>query len=268
MKKTAIFVLWTFLLSVPSIASSEVTQNDRLFQRPERDGAVVQKYWLDTAVTFQQWDFGRDDAEVWTFGPTFITSLPSNRSIELGGRVDLMNFDPDGYGDESGLSDIDLWGKYQFLTGKDYLVSAGLLLTLPTGSEKIIHPRASGEVNVEMFAAGRYQVKPSLAAIAHVALRRNADMDIEVRNVKAEVDGELQMALGGGVIYEVTPELNLQGELNFATEAYDDFDSDIQLRVGADYEIKPDLLLRGGTSIGLDDGAPDLELSLRCLLLF
>ena len=107
-----------------------------------------------------------------------------------------------------------------------------------------------------------------LAVIAHAALRKNSDMDVEVNNVETEIDGEIQVAVGGGIIYEVTPDLNLQGELNAATEAYDEFDNDIQLRAGVDYQVAPDLRLRGGTAIGLDEGAPEWELTFQCAYLF
>lgn len=269
MKKTTIKVLWmTFMLILPMTVSAEVTQNDRLLQRPELDGAIVQKNWLETEFRFENWDFDGGDAEVWTFGPTFISPVLSNQFIELGGRFDIINFDPDGFESETGASDIDVWGKYQVFKSEDTMISVGLLMTLPTGSEKILHPRASGEVNGEIFSGGRYQISPSLTAIAHVGLRHNSDMDVEVGNRETEVDGELQAKLGGGVIYEATQKLNLQGELNYATEAYEDFDDDVRLSVGADYEITPVFLLRGGSSFGLDDGAPDWGMTFGGLFQF
>ncbi len=268
MKKITILGILVFLLAIAAAGSADVTQNDRLMQRPEWDGAVVQKNWVDGTLRFQQWDTDFGDADVWTLGPTFMTSLPANRSLEFGGRFDVIRYDPDDYSSENGLSDIELWAKYQFIKTADYMLSAGLLATLPTGSEDVLHPRASGEVNVEMFGAGRFQVTRTLALIAHAGLRQNSDMDVEVGNFDGEVDGELQVMAGGGAIFEVAPQLKLQGELNFATEAYEDFDNDIQLRIGVDYEMRPDLIIGGSSGIGLDDGAPELELAFRCAYLF
>ena len=254
--------------SSSALPSSGITQNDRLLQRPEWDGAIMQKYWAEGAVSYESWDFDGADSDVWDLGLTFITSLPNLRKLELGSRIDFLNVDMDGVGDESGISDIDVWGKYQVFATSDFLLSAGMLITLPTGSDEILHPKASGECNVETFAGARYQVNKLLAAIGHVGLRQNGDADVDVGPVKVEIEGELQIEIGGGVIYRATPQLLLQGEFNLASEAYDDFDNDIQLRGGADYALNPNLHLRGGASIGLDDGAPDLALTLRCAYLF
>ena len=268
MRRIILLSVWVALMAIPAIGLADLTQNDRLMQRPEWDGAVMQGPWIEGALSFQEWDSDLGEATVWTLGPTFVTSLPSNPDIELGGRVDLMYYDPDNFDSETGVSDIDIWGKYQFIKTPEYMLSAGLLLTLPTGSKEIVHPHASGEVNFEGFAAGRYRVDSQMALIAHVALRKNSDMDVEINSVEVEIEGEMQIAVGGGVIYEVTPDLNLQGELNAATEAYDEYDNDIQLRFGADYQVTPDLMLRGGTAIGLDEGAPEWELTFRCAYLF
>jgi len=268
MKKLLIISMMSIILGLAAISSADVTQNDRLLQRPEWDGAVVQQNWVDGTLRFQQWDTPFGDADAWTLGPTFITSLPANRLLEIGGRFNVIRFDPDDYSSENGLGDIELWGKYQFIKTSEYMLSAGLLVTLPTGSEDVVLPSASGEVNVEVFAAGRFQASRALALIAHVGARQNSDMDVDIGPYDGELDGELQFLAGGGVVFEVAPQLNLQGEINFATEAYDEYDNDIQFRVGFDYEIRPDLLIGGGTGIGLDDGAPEVEVAVRCAFLF
>lgn len=280
MKKSIFICLLSVLVSMPIIclaqppqssnafASSGITQNDRLLQRPEWDGAIMQKSWVEGAVSYENWDFDGADSDVWDLGLTFITSLPSLKKLELGGRIDFLNVDTDGIGDENGVSDMDVWGKYQIFTTSNLLLSAGLLITLPTGSEDILQPKASGECNVETFVGARYQVNKLLAAIGHAGLRQNSDADLDVGPVTVEIEGELQIEAGGGVIYQATSQLLLQGELNLATEAYEDFENDIQLRGGADYALNPNLHLRGGASIGLDDGAPDFALTFRCAYLF
>lgn len=257
-----------FLLVFPLTALAEITQNDRLLQRPEWDGAVMQQNWIDGAIRFQSWDNDVSDAKAWLAGPTFITSLPDLRSLELGTRLDVIHFDPDNSSSETGLSDIDIWGKYQFLNTPQAMMAAGLLFTLPTGSEDIILPHASGEFNAELFCGGRYLASNTISVIGHVSLRKNNDMDIKIGRFSGEVDGKLQMTMGGGAIFEVTPQLNLQGELNIATEPYDDFDSEILLSAGAEFSVDQNLSLRGGMSFGLDEGSPEGELSLGCAYSF
>ncbi|MDA8139205.1 MAG: transporter [Desulfobacteraceae bacterium] len=269
MKKLAIFSLLVLMVAVaPAISRADVTQSDRLLQRPEWDGAVMPSPWLDGGLTYEKWENDSYKADVWSLGGTFITSLKAVPQLELGTRLDIMNYDPNYSGSETGLSDIDAWGKYQVYKDSQVLVSAGLLVTLPTGSDEIVHPHASGEFNAEVFGAARYQANRLLALIGHLALRQNNDMDVKINNTTSRVDGKTQMAMGGGVIYQVNSQLNVQGELNFATEAYDDFENDIQLRGGLEYKLDRHLALRGGLSIGLADGAPDWALTFRCAYLF
>lgn len=267
-KHIFVAALAALILSMSLPVFAEVTPNDRLLRHPEWDGAIVRKPWLETAFTYQRWDSDRIEANAWSVGPTFISPWLSNRFIELGGRFDAIYFDPKGADSETGLSDIDVWGKYQLIKNGEYMLSVGALLTLPSGSDKIMLPRSSGEVNGEIFVGGRYNVNASLAMIAHAALRYNSDRDVIVRNIRTEVNGNSQFAVGGGAIYEVNSELNLQGEINFATEAYDNYDNDFRLGFGAGYELRPDILLKSGLGIGLDDGAPDWDLTVRCLILF
>jgi hypothetical protein len=125
---------------------------------------------------------------------------------------------------------------------------------------------------VEVFVAGRYQADRKTALIAHVAMRKNSDMDVAIETGfgrrRVEIDGELQLALGGAVIYEAAPQWNLIGEFNLATEPYDDFDNDIQLVGGAAYKFNQDLSFRGGVGVGLDDGAPQWEIMIGAAYTF
>lgn len=268
MKKYAILGLIMLLTAVPAISSADITQSDRLLQRPEWDGAVMTASLIDGGVTYEDWEDDGFDFTVWSLGGVFITSLPGVPNLELGGRLDFMNYDPDTGDSESGLSDIDLWGKYQLYRDAQMMISAGLLLTLPTGSDDILHPHASGEFNAEVFGAGRYQASRFLAIIGHLMLRQNDDMDFKIGSTEITFDGETQWGFGGGVIYEVNPQVNLQGELNFATEPYDNWEDDIQLRGGVEFNLSPAFTFKTGLSLGLDDGAPDWALTVRGAYLF
>lgn len=268
MKRNMMLWLLVFLFVLPVTTMADLTQNDRLMQRPEWDGAVMQTNYIEGTLRYQDWDLDYGDAEVWSVGPTFITSLPGNRKLELGGRIDIMNFELGSLDDETGLSDIDIWGKYQLIKDSQIMVSTGLLLTLPTGSEDIIHPHASGELNMELFIAARFHFSNVMAAITHVSIRKNNDMDVQIGDQEAEIEGETQLGFGAGVIYQVTPEINLQGEFNYATDAYDEFDDDIRLRGGVDLKVSQDLTLRSSLALGADDGAPEWEFMAGCAYMF
>jgi len=258
-----LWILLAVLLVVPVTGVAQVSPDTRLLQRVEWDGAVFTGAYLDGQFRYQKWD----NAKGWLIGPTFGLTFADLPELELGSRVFLVNMKPDGGSSETGIGDIDIWGKYQFLDDP-VLLSAGLLFTLPTGSEKVIHYNASGEFNVEFFGAARYYIDDIFALIGHLGLRINADADYKMNGVKSEIDGETQFMIGGGVIFEATRKLDILGELNFATEAYKDMDSQIELTGGVEYSFTEEFAGRGGIGIGLDDGSPDFELILAASLIF
>lgn len=269
--------LWVSLLIMVQMilfalpVGADISSNTRLLQKPEWDGAIISGNWLNGEFRYQQGEIGgNEDINVLALGATFATSLPDLPKLELGARAWLMHADYDHFDSEFGLSDIDCWGKYQFYNQNQLLLSAGLMLSLPLGSDGVVHPRASGELNIEAFAAARYQASTLLTFIGHIGIRNNGDMEFDLDgagpfgNSRGEFDGETQLEIGGGAIYQLQPNLNFLGELNIASEAYEDSDSDIGLTLGLDYLLRSNMTLKGGLGLGLDDGAPDIELIIGC----
>ena len=160
-----------------------------------------------------------------------------------------------------GFGDVDLWGKYQIIDDP-ILLAAGILFTLPTGGEKIVHPWATGEFNFEGFGAMRYYLNDTVALIGHLFLRFNSDMDVKVGSAKAELDGEVSFGIGGGAVVEVTPGLNVMGQLGIETERYKDADNNIEITGEAEYFVSENISINGGIGVGLDDMAPEFEIIL------
>ncbi|MDP8214433.1 MAG: transporter [Candidatus Euphemobacter frigidus] len=263
MVKKVCWAIALVLLLLPAVVEAQVSPDARLLQKAEWDGAVVTGPWLRGQFRYQKFD----KIKGWGLGPTYAMCIPNLERLEVGGRFWFLSMKPDGGSNESGMSDIDLWGKYQFLDDP-LLLSGGIMFTLPTGSEKVIHPWASGELNFELFGALRYYITDIFALIGHMGLRINGDADKKVGGQKIKYEGETQFELGAGMIYQVAPELNLLTELNLATEAYKDMDNDIELTGGAEYLINEMLSLEGGIGVGLDDGAPDFEVIVQANVLF
>ncbi len=256
-------VLLTFavcLLALPALAGAQVSPDARLIQNPELDGAVVSAPWVRGEFRYQKWDMSDLDANAMLVSPTFAMPLGMEK-MEVGGRTSVIIFDPDGGDNETGFGDIDLWGKYQIIDDP-ILLSAGILFTLPTGGEKIIHPWATGEFNFEAFGAMRYYLNDTVALISHLLLRFNADMDVKYGGAKGEIDGEASFGLGGGAIVELTPELNVSGQLEIETERYKDADNDIEITGAAEYSVSDNVSINGGIGVGLDDMAPEFEVIL------
>jgi hypothetical protein len=257
----------------------EVPDDGRLLQHPEWDGAVVSRPWLSTELRYQDWDSKGTD---FMLAPLFAMPVPRLDQLEIGVRFYLLHWDPDSdaYDDGFGMGDIDLWLKYLVLQTNNLETSCGLLVTLPLGDESIGNPVASGEFNFELFGGLRYHLNDAWAVLAHIGIRKNADMDVEYKNGGSDKwEGETQYQLSGGVICQVSPKLSVNGEFSYASNPYSTYsrqyfgrrayttsknndEDDIRLTGGAEYAIMKDLSIKGGIGIGLDDFAPEVEIIL------
>lgn len=255
------------LLLAPGLVLAQVTGDVRLIQDPRWDGATVNSgqggFWLLPQFRYQKWE----NSKAWLVGPVFAWSPKGLPALEAGTRFFLMNTDPKEGSSSTGFSDIDIWGKYQFLTDP-LMLSAGLSFTLPTGGEKMVHPWATGEFNFELFGASRYYISDILALVGHLGLRINADADKKIGGNKVKIEGETQFEFGAGIIWQAIEKLDLKAELNFATEPYKDTDNEIEITFAGEYFFSDRFSADLGIGIGMDDAAPDFELILGALILF
>ena len=256
MKK--IVMLTALGLFVALTSQAQVSPDSRLLQRPERDGAISTGPWGRAELHYQNWDWNN----TFLLGPIFSIPLMDER-LEIGARGYFIYFNPDFAADRGRCSDIDLWGKYMVLDDP-LLLSVGGLISLPTGSDKIGPPWASGETNLECFAALRHYVSREFVLIGHAGLRYNSN----IGKGWAKTDGKISLDFGGGAIFQITPELNILSELNVETERYKWADNAISLTGGFEYLLGQGLNLLGGLSVGLDEGSPDFELSAGLNYLF
>lgn len=258
--KAIMFGALVFSLTIPVLSRAQVSPNSRLYQRPEWDGAVVTGPWLRAEMRYQHWNFSHlRDTNAFSIGPTFALPISDTRA-ELGGRFWLISCDPDGADNATSLSDIDLWGKYQ-LIDDPFLLSIGVLTTLPTGNDKVTVPRATGEFNLEFFTGLRVYLTDLFAFIGHAGFRFNSDADIKYSDEsRFTVDGKASAGFGGGILFQAAPQLDIMMELNYESERYRHSHSDTELTGMLEYNVVENLSLSGGLGIGLDKMAPALEL--------
>ncbi len=258
--KAIFFGALVFSLAIPALSPAQTSPNTRLYQRPEWDGAVVTGPWLRGELRYQHWDLAHlSSANALCVGPTFALPISDSRA-ELGGRFWLISFDPDGGDNETNLSDIDLWGKYQ-LIDDPFLLSIGALTTLPTGNDKIVVPRSTGEFNLEFFTGLRAYLTDIFAVIGHAGFRFNSDADVKYSDEpRGSLDGKVSAGFGGGVLFEAAPQLDIMVELNYESERYRHAHSDTELTGMMEYNLTENLSLSGGLGIGLDNSAPEIEL--------
>jgi hypothetical protein len=181
--------------------------------------------------------------------------------FEVGAFVGFESLDPDGDDGESGLLDIDVYGRYNFepiqTDAADIYTTSGLLISLPVGSEDLLQET----LDVEGFGAARFAFDTFVLTGA-LGLRLNGDHERDGGGGQREIEGDLSVFLAGGGLVPISETVTLTGELDIETARFDGGESDVRLTPGIDVIAGETLHLRGGVGIGLSDGAPDLELIL------
>jgi hypothetical protein len=91
------------------------------------------------------------------------------------------------------------------------------------------------------------------------------ELDIDVPDIPGididnEIDGELSILFGGGLLYPVNETMTITGEFTFETDRYENGDSAVFLAPGIDYELASGMKIRGALALGLSDATPDFTL--------
>lgn len=231
-------------------AAADFVDITRPFIRYIEDAGFPEKMYGEGVFQYQAYDganailFGvQDDYRV---SPLMV----------VGGRFGFMSWSPDEGDGESGLVDLDVFGKYLLMDGPTTKMAAGVLLNLPIGSDKIL---GNSTFDIEAFGAMRYALE-KMVILGNFGFRLNGDYEIDTGFGTFDVDGELSILFGGGMLYPVNENVTITGEFTFETERYDGADGPIQLTPGVDYTLASGLKLRGALALGLSDGAPDFML--------
>jgi hypothetical protein len=242
--------------------SHKVDGEHRFLMRFAEDAAVVPSYWLEGQIWFQSnrppYEQAFDDltpsereaaGEADYLGVSPIFAINVAEDLEFGGRISLARRDPDAASTETGLTDLDLWGKIS-LVSDPVKISLGLLLSIPTGNRDRL--LGSGETNVEFFGGIRKDFE-HLTVAGHVGVRINQDQDFR----GGQAEGKNSLLVGAGLLFPAGEKIVLSAEWAYETERLDGLRSDSRLMGGLDYRLNENFLLRGGAGGGLARGAPD-----------
>jgi len=224
----------------------------RPFVRYIEDAGFPETMYGEGVFQYQSWD-GASAMMFGAQGDYLISPL-----MVVGARLGFMSWDPDAGDGESGLMDMDVFGKYLVIDGPEMKLAVGALLNLPIGTDKIF---GNSTFDIEAFGALRYALD-KLVLLGNFGFRINGGYEITVENpfgddFTTDVDGELSILFGGGMLYPLNENVTLTGEFTFETERYDGADGPIQLTPGIDYALASGLKVRGAMALGLSDGAPD-----------
>jgi len=168
--------------------------------------------------------------------------IPFGKNMQIGAQLDYVNFsyDSDVIDSQSGISDLLVVARNNWMMEK-FLLTAGGKVTLPIGSEDV----GAGNMDFGAFGSIRYPMSDM------ITLNGTLGLDF----IEMGDDRETSLMLNFGSTYMINDKINALGELTMKTE----FDF-TQLMGGVDYNLSDKGRVRAGLGLGLDDGAPDLQL--------
>ncbi len=250
MKQITLVLAAALLITLPVQAQKGVN-NVHLFQSYFYDAPIANAGYAEGGLMYltskQDNPYG-GDIKTSAFMPGIQGGYPINDKTELEASLRYISANTDwGQDDksESGISDLDVYGRYKVYDKKQTSISVGGMLSLPIGSEDV------GESTLDFggFGALRHTLQNGLALAGTLGLFFD-----ETKDEKGDTEHESYLNIGFGGIYPLNPQLNLIGELNLRTEG--DY---MLLTAGADYLLGSGRV-RGALGLGLDDGAPDFLL--------
>ena len=237
-----------FALAVPlTLVGQSNLENVHLFQSYHFDTPITKTKLVEGDIAFSNYDGG----SAFSMGARGV--YPVNEKLEIDAQLHFANSKIDNFDGKSGLTDIGVYGRY-FLKKQDKTTfSAGGVITLPIGSDKLYSSNylfqalGSSVLNFGAFGAMRHILQNGMIFTA------NAGLFFFEAPSYSDSDRETSFNIGVGTIYPYSAKMNIVGELYQMSK----FDF-MMLSGGVDYNLGKGKKARGMLGLGLDDGAPDL----------
>ena len=224
--------------------SSPQPQRDaqRLFQRFAEDAAIIPGGWVEGRFSWEHFDGGGDR---YLLGGLFAFRITEGVEVGLDfgyEDVDLKDFDLSG----SGLSDIDVYGKYRLNRGTSPCALGGLV-KIPTADEN--KGLGTGALDAEGFAACRANLS-AMTLTGNLGARYNGSPDPPFPDSQASV------LAGAGLIVPMGKRMSFVLEGTWESERLDGAKNDARLTLGVQGNpVRPGWALRGAIALPLNDSA-------------
>jgi hypothetical protein len=226
----------------------------RLFQRFAEDAAIVPGGWTEGQFIYSDLDDGADN-QLLAALIAFRVSDQVEAGLRLGYERQATDAGPDG----SGLSDIDLYGKYRLHGGAGRCALGGLV-KVPTGHEE--EGLGTGKTDVEGFAACRADLQ-AVSVTGNVGLRYNGNPDAPLP------DSEGSLLAGGGLLMPAGARMTFVIEATYESQRLDGAGADARLTLGMQGVARaPGFGFRGALALPLSDGAPDFQVFFGAVYLY
>lgn len=228
----------------PGPRAEEQRGADRLFLAFVEDPALAHYRHYEARLDYRDFDAG-DSFLVEGIVAMQFAAVPR---VELGARGGYATLDISGVSDDSGVTDIDVWGKFHLWRSADTRadLTIGSIATLPTGDE------ASGlgqdAFQSKLFLGASYAWR-SVLLVAHagVATAENGKV------FGVPLQGQVTGAAGVGLLVPFTRRASAVFEAGFEGERFEDTDSTTQLLAGVNWRLGAHGQLRVAGSVGVGD---------------
>jgi hypothetical protein len=250
----------TLAIAFPPVSHAQQTTSvdaeHRLFLRFAEDAAIVPSYWLEGQVRLElalpavaESVDGAGEADLLAVGPVFAFNVAED--FEFGARMGVAFRDPENGDGDSGMTDLDIWGKISVVSDP-MAIALGILVKLPTADESKL--MGTGETDIEFFAGARKDFS-SFTVAGNLGVRINQDPEFDEDVV--EIAGKDSVLAGLAIIVPIGARWALTGEWALETERIDGFKNDSRLLGGVEYRPDESFSFRGSAAAGLADGSPD-----------
>ena len=247
MKKFGLTVVIAFLFAFPALSQNNL-DNVHLFQSYFYDAPIAKVGYGQGAIVYANYD-------KWNlFSLGVMGGYPINEKIEVDAQLHYLHSSPDEGDGQSGISDLDVYGRYNVYKKDNTNISAGGRITLPIGSEDV----GQGNLDFGAFGAIRHLLNSNMVLVGTLGLifyeETEETFNFNTFQNEKKTSHDSYINIAGGLIYAVNSQFNVIGELTIQTKG------DYMLLSGAVDYVLGSGRLRGGLGIGLDSGAPDVLL--------
>jgi hypothetical protein len=216
-------------------ASSALT-DVHLFQSFFHDAPVAKSPFVQPTFGFasSSVDYGKKSYTTTVMDIGAMGAIPAGKKFDIGAEVYFENMKPEEGDGESGLTDLDVYGKYNFKQDKKQILSGGASISLPIGKEELGY----SAMNFGFFGAYRTLLASGMVITANAGLNfievasasssaDAGDLDdfdwADLAKVSAkdddDTDRETCFRIGGGIIYPLSnKKTSLVGEMVMVTE--------------------------------------------------
>jgi hypothetical protein len=257
-----LFTIMILLSVLPAAAEETNTPTygaDRLFMNFAEDATIIDGQWWEGQFV---WADGDAPYTIDSMVLRVVAAVNLRPHLEVGGSVGFGDTDADGGVDGSGATDLDLYGKWHFgATKHGSELAAGGIVTIPTGDDTA--GLGYDAFSFAGFGSLRHRFE-HFVLTGNIGARANGDGGFR----GADLDGDLSGFGGAGIIYPISDQVSLIGEMDFESSRFDGGKSMFDVSGGLNWHLSNRGIARVAISFGLADGSPDSTLTGGYVFLF